>query len=58
MLPVVCGKIPPKRDKPKEKLFSIQAYFRRNVESPEIPGLEKIKLFFIPSISSQAKILR
>ena len=51
-------KIPTKRDKPKETLFCIQAYFRKRGESPEFSSLEKIKLFFISSISSQAKILQ
>lgn len=40
MLQVVCGKMPPKGDEPKEKLFCIQEYFRRNMESPEMSDLE------------------
>ena len=51
-------KILPERDKLRKKLFAIQAYFRRNIESPKISGLEKIKLFLIPNIFSQAGILR
>lgn len=41
MLPVVYDKVLPKRDKLKKKLFSIQAHFRRNIESGGISDIEK-----------------